>query len=83
MNQDITMYDYIVQHCTESMNNALTAVRYTTWERNCPEFTDIEFVSKGVLRCISPVDSGRHFIAFYKTRPYGLGQRQLALPLCR
>ncbi len=62
MNQDITMYDYIVQHCTESMNNALAAVRYTTWERNCPEFTDIEFVSKGVLRCISPVDSGRHFI---------------------
>lgn len=62
MDQNISMNDYIVQHCTESMNNALASVRYTTWERQCPEFSDIEFMSTGVLRCITPVDSGRHFI---------------------
>ncbi len=62
MSQNITMQDYLEQHCTESMNNALAAVRYTTWERKCPDFSDIEFVSKGLLRCITPVDSGRHFI---------------------
>jgi len=62
MNQEISMQEYIDQHCTESMNNALAAVRYTTWERHCPDFSDIEFVSMGLLRCITPVDSGRHFI---------------------
>ena len=62
MNQEITMQEYIEQHCTESMNNALAAVRYTTCERHCPDFSDIEFASMGLLRCITPVDSGRHFI---------------------
>jgi len=62
MDQDLTMLEYIKQHCTESMNNALKSARYTTWERSCPEFPDVEFVIKGLLRCITPVDSGRHFI---------------------
>lgn len=62
MNQDLTMLEYIKKHCTESMNNALGSVKYTTWERQCPEFSDVEFVIKGLLRCITPVDSGRHFI---------------------
>jgi len=62
MDQDISMQEYIEQHCTESMYNALAAVKYTTWERKCPDFPDVEFMSKGLLRCITPVDSGRHFI---------------------
>jgi hypothetical protein len=62
MDQDINMHEYIEQHCIESMNNALAAFKYTTWERKCPNFSDVEFVSKGLLRCITPVDSGRHFI---------------------
>lgn len=61
-NKDITMADYIHQHCENSMSNALTSVRYTTWERQCPEFSDTEFVYMGLLRCITSVDSGRHFI---------------------
>ncbi len=62
MNKDLGMCDYIFQHCADSMNNALTSVRYTTWERKCPEFSDTDFVYMGLLRCITSVDSGRHFI---------------------
>ena len=62
MNKNLSMPDFIRQHCIESMENALAAVRYTTWERNCPEFTDVDFAYMGLLRCIMPVDSGRHFI---------------------
>jgi len=42
MDQDINMQEYIEQHCTESMNNALAAVKYTTWERKCPDSSDTE-----------------------------------------
>jgi hypothetical protein len=63
MNKDlISIPDYIRQHCVDSMNNALGAVRYTTWERNCPELSDTDFTYLGLLRCVTPVDSGRHFI---------------------
>lgn len=61
-NKDITMMDYIHQHCADSMSKALTSVRYTTWERKCPEYSDTDFVQMGLLRCITSVDSGRHFI---------------------
>ena len=59
---DIKMNEYIMQHCQKSMDDALSSVRYTTWERKCPEFSDTEFVQMGLLRCITSVDSGRHFI---------------------
>lgn len=60
--KDISMTNYIHQHCKESMNKALTSVRYTTWERKCPEFSDTDYAYMGLLRCITSVDSGRHFI---------------------
>jgi hypothetical protein len=62
MERDISMSSYIYKHCEESMNSALTAVRYPVWERNCSEFTDTNFVYMGLLRCLSSVDSGRHFL---------------------
>ncbi len=31
-------------------------------ERSCPEMNDIDFLRLGLLRCISMVDSGRHFL---------------------
>jgi len=62
MKSDTSMPDYVFQHCTESINNALASVRYTTWERTCPEFSDEKFVYMGLLRCITSIDSGRHFI---------------------
>ncbi len=62
MDQNMSMQDYLLQHCIDSMNNALTSARYTTWERKCPDFSDTDFVHMGLLRCITSVDSGRHFI---------------------
>ncbi|GFO72216.1 phosphate transport system protein [Bathymodiolus japonicus methanotrophic gill symbiont] len=32
------------------------------WARSCPELKDIDFIHLGLLRCISVVDSGRHFL---------------------
>ena len=62
MDKNLSIPDFIRQHCGDSMKNALTAVRYTTWERNCPELSDTDFTYLGLLRCMTPVDSGRHFI---------------------
>jgi phage terminase large subunit-like protein len=61
-NNDISMTDYIYQHCMDGMNNALTSARYTAWERECPKFSDTDYVYMGLLRCITSTDSGRHFL---------------------
>ncbi|HJO56583.1 MAG TPA: transposase, partial [Candidatus Scalindua sp.] len=44
------------------MELALAMERYPLWKRNCPEMSDIDFFHFGILRCISTVDSGRHFL---------------------
>jgi len=44
------------------MEKALAAERYPAWQRSCPEMNDIDFIRLGLMRCISAVDSGRHFI---------------------
>jgi len=62
MPDNLTLRDAITQHCNESMNLALLAERYPLWKRTCSELTDIDFIRLGILRCISPVDSGRHFL---------------------
>lgn len=54
--------DFIFEHCNKSMDNALSAERYPLWKRSCPELSDIDFICLGILRCISSVDSGRHFL---------------------
>lgn len=62
MNENTTLQDYIVEHCNQSMSIALSKERYPLWKRSCPELNDIDFVRPGILRCINPVDSGRHFL---------------------
>ena len=62
MNHNITLIDYLITHCHESMERALDAERYPAWLRSCPEMNDIDFIRFGLLRCISMVDSGRHFL---------------------
>ena len=57
-----TLNDSIFEHCNQSMNNTLSAERYPSWKRSCPELKDIDFIHLGLLRCISQVDSGRHFL---------------------
>ena len=62
MNERQSLIDYIIDHCTQSMDSALLEERYPLWKRNCPELSDIDFIRLGLLRCISAVDSGRHFL---------------------
>lgn len=62
MLKDLTLSEYILQHCNESMVRAQLAERHPLWLRSCPELKDIDFVHLGLLRCISVVDSGRHFL---------------------
>ena len=62
MNEYTTLQDDIVEHCTQSMEIALSAERHPLWKRSCSELNDIDFIRLGILRCIDPVDSGRHFL---------------------
>ena len=62
MNNNIPLNDYLLAHCNESMERALAAERHPAWKRSCSEMSDIDFLRLGLLRCISVVDSGRHFL---------------------
>ena len=62
MLNDLTLSGYIQQHCNESMEKSLLAERHPLWTRSCPELKDIDFIRLGLLRCISAVDSGLHFL---------------------
>lgn len=62
MHKTQTLNDFIFEHCNQSMDNARSAERYPLWKRSCPELKDIDFIYLGLLRCISQVDSGRHFL---------------------
>lgn len=62
MNENSTLRNYLVEHCNESMKRALSVERYPLWKRSCPKLKDGDFIRLGLLRCISPVDSGRHFL---------------------
>ena len=62
MLNNLSLNDYLLTHCNESMENALAAERHPAWQRSCPEMNDIDFIRLGLFRCISAVDSGRHFI---------------------
>jgi len=53
---------YIVEHCNQSMEIALSKERDPLCRRSCPELNDIDFIRLGILRCIDAVDSGRHFL---------------------
>ena len=67
MLKDLTLSEHIQQHCNESMKQALLAERHPLWARSCPELDDIDFIRLGLLRCISVVDSGRHFLQTNET----------------
>ncbi|WP_140413943.1 hypothetical protein [Bathymodiolus platifrons methanotrophic gill symbiont] len=62
MYESQTLNAFIFDHCNKSMDNAVSAERYPLWKRACPGLNDIGFIRLGMLRCISLVDSGRHFL---------------------
>ena len=59
---NLSFNNYLLTHCNKSMERALAAERYSIWQRSCPEMSDIDFIRLGLMRGISAVDSGRHFI---------------------
>jgi hypothetical protein len=62
MHKTQTLNDSISNHCNQSMEDALSAERYPSWKRSCSELQDIDFIHLGLLRCMSQVDSGHHFL---------------------
>jgi hypothetical protein len=60
--KDISLDSYLISHCHQSMEGALSVKRYPLWKRACPELEDADFIRLGLLRCINAVDSGRHFL---------------------
>ena len=62
MVENQTLLERITEHCEQSMDNALSVVRHPLWQRKCSELEDSDFVRLGLMRCISVVDSGRHFL---------------------
>lgn len=62
MNENLTFMDYLVQHSEECIERALLLEKHPLWKRECPEFSDKDFIRLGLLRGIEPVDSGRHFL---------------------
>jgi len=62
MYESQTLTSLIFDHCNKSMENAISAERHPLWKRACPELDDVDFIRLGILRCISSVDSGRHFL---------------------
>jgi len=57
-----TLNRFIFEHCNQSIDNALSTERYPSWKRSCSELKDVDFIHLGLLRCLSQVDSGRHFL---------------------
>ena len=59
MHESQTLNDFILKHCNQSIDKALSAERYPSWKRLCPELQDIDFIHLGLLRCISQIYSLR------------------------
>jgi hypothetical protein len=62
MPETLTLRKQITQHLNDAMALALSSERYPLWKRDCPELKDVDFIELGLLRCISTVGSGRHFL---------------------
>jgi hypothetical protein len=62
MNEMMTIEEYITEHCKISMEKAIAAERFPLWKRSCDTIDDVAFSRHGLLRCISPVHSGRHYL---------------------
>jgi len=62
MNEQMTIEDYITEHCRVSMEKAIAAEQFPLWKRSCDTIDDVAFSRHGLLRCISAVQSGRHYL---------------------
>jgi hypothetical protein len=62
MNEMMTMEECLTDHCNLSMEKALAAERFPLWKRSCDTIDDVSFLRHGLLRCMSPAHSGRHYL---------------------
>ncbi len=62
MTELMTIEEYITDHCNVSMEKAIAAEYFTLWKRSCDAIDDVTFSHHGLLRCISAVHSGRHYL---------------------
>lgn len=62
VNEMMTIKEYITDHCNLSMEKAIAAERFPLWKRSCDIIDDVTFSRHGLLRCMSAVHSGRHYL---------------------
>jgi len=62
MNELMSTEEYITDHCNVSIEKAIAAERFPLWNRSCDIIDDVTFSRHGLLRCISSVHSGRHYL---------------------
>jgi hypothetical protein len=62
MTEIMTLKEYLSDHGNVSMEKALAAERFPLWKRSCDTIDDVTFLRHGLLRCMSPVHSGRHYL---------------------
>ncbi len=62
MNKPQAIDEYFNNHCSASLENAIAAERFPLWKRSCDVIDDVTFARHGLLRCISVVHSGRHYL---------------------
>ncbi len=62
MNKQMTIEEYITDHCNTSLAKAIENERFPLWKRSCDTIDDVTFSRHGLLRCISAAHSGRHYL---------------------
>jgi len=60
--KNLSLSDHITAHCQQCLESALSAQRHPAWKLSCPELSDADFTCFGLLRCLSTIDSGHHFL---------------------
>ena len=64
MDTNLSTVDKIKQHLQRSVELASAKNRYASWRRDCPIFTNLDFLYSGIARAINCVESGRDFLQF-------------------
>lgn len=64
MDTNLSTVGKIKQHLQRSVELASAKNRYASWMRDCPIFTNLDFLYSGIARAINCVESGRDFLQF-------------------
>lgn len=64
MDTNLSTSDKIKQHLQQAVDQALDKNHHASWKRDCPKFSNMNFLYSGVARTINCVESGREFLQF-------------------